>query len=99
MSSLGDCHRYRLVRKLVTMQIVFKVLLIFLLLTAFFPPFRRFLFHLLVGRQLIKEQKRANQATGRAQKKGGGVNVDFVPPNGNDSNLKGGEYVDYEEVK
>jgi hypothetical protein len=80
------------------MHLVFKILLIFLLLTAFFPPFRRFLFHLLVGRQLIKEQKRANQASGRAQKRGG-VNVDFVPPTANESNLKGGEYVDYEEVK
>ena len=79
------------------MQIVFKILLVFILLTAFFPPFRRFLFHLLVGRQLIKEQKRANQAAGRSQKRG--INVDFVPPNSNNSNLKGGEYVDYEEVK
>lgn len=81
-------------------MLVLKILLVFILLTAFFPPFRRFLFHLLVGRQLIKEQKRANQAAaGRAQKRGSGINVDFVPPNANDSNLKGGEYVDYEEIK
>lgn len=80
-------------------MLVLKILLVFILLTAFFPPFRRFLFHLLVGRQLIKEQKRANQAAGRSQKRGRGINVDFVPPNSNDSNLKGGEYVDYEEIK
>lgn len=79
------------------MKYVFNILLIFFMLISFVPPFRRFLFHLLVGRQLMKEQKKAEQRN-RSSKKSG-INVDFVPPNSNDSNLKGGEYVDYEEIK
>ncbi|MBB5284180.1 hypothetical protein HNQ92_002323 [Rhabdobacter roseus] len=80
------------------MKILFNVFLIFLLLTAFVPPFRRFLFHLLVGRQLVKEQKKYNRAQ---QKPSGrnGIHVDHVPPQANETRFKGGEYVDYEEVK
>ncbi|WP_353718172.1 DUF4834 family protein [Dyadobacter sp. 676] len=85
------------------MKLVFNILFIFLLLIAFVPFFRRFLFHLLVGRQLIKQQERAyraQQQQERARTKPGGIRVDSTPPNGNESSrFKGGEYVDYEEVK
>jgi hypothetical protein len=80
------------------MKLLFNVLLIFMLLTAFVPPFRRLLFHLLVGRQLVKEQKKADQARQRAGRNSS-VHVDHVPPGAKDSRFKGGEYVDYEEVK
>ncbi|WP_247236279.1 DUF4834 family protein [Telluribacter sp. SYSU D00476] len=79
------------------MKLLFNVILIFMLLTAFVPPFRRLLFHLLVGRQLIKEQKKADQARQRSGRNN--INVDHVPPGGNQSRYQGGEYVDYEEVK
>ena len=80
------------------MNILFKVLIIFLLLIAFVPVFRRFMFHLLVGRQLVKEQERQYKAQ-QKQAKQKGVRVDSVPPDMNQSRFKGGEYVDYEEVK
>ncbi|GGH43634.1 DUF4834 family protein [Dyadobacter endophyticus] len=85
------------------MKLVFNILFIFLLLIAFVPFFRRFLFHLLVGRQLVKQQERAFRAQRQQEKartKPGGVRVDSTPSNANDSSrFQGGEYVDYEEVK
>jgi hypothetical protein len=79
------------------MKIVFNILLIFLMLVAFVPFFRRFIFHLLVGRQLVKEQKRQYQAEQQRAKPG--VRVDHVPNDVGQSRFKGGEYVDYEEIK
>lgn len=79
------------------MKIVFNILIIFFLLIAFVPVFRRFMFHLLVGRQLVKEQKR--QAKAYEQKTKAGIRVDTAPPDANQSRFRGGEYVDYEEVK
>lgn len=75
------------------MPMLFKFLLIFILLLVFVPPVRRFMFYLLVGRQLVKEQRR--QAPPRQRE--GETRVDYVPPRPNGN--KGGEYVDFEEVK
>jgi hypothetical protein len=80
------------------MKIVFNIFIIFILLIAFVPLFRRFIFHLLVGRQLVKEQKRQYQAAQQRAKQTG-VKVENVPPDISQSRFKGGEYVDYEEVK
>lgn len=81
------------------MKFILNTFLILLLLTAFVPPFRRFVFHLLVGRQLIKQQKKAEEAFRRATTKNSNqVNVEY-PPQNNTSRFKGGEYVDYEEIK
>ena len=77
------------------MKLLFNIILIFFFLIIFVPIFRRFLFHLLVGRQILKEQKRAYASQ---QKQNGNINVD-ITPNRNSSNLKGGEYIDYEEIK
>ncbi|KAB7728658.1 DUF4834 domain-containing protein [Rudanella paleaurantiibacter] len=71
-----------------------KILFIIALLIAFVPPVRRFVFYLLVGRQLVKEQRRQTPPRRRE----GDTKVDYVPPRP-DSPYKGGEYVDYEEVK
>ncbi|MCF0070667.1 DUF4834 family protein [Dyadobacter sp. CY261] len=85
------------------MKLLFNIFFILLLLIAFVPFFRRFLFHLLVGRQLVKQQERAYRAQQQQEKartKPGGMRVDTTPPNANDSSrFKGGDYVDYEEVK
>jgi len=82
------------------MKLLFNIILIFLLLIAFVPFFRRFIFHLLVGRQLIKEQERQYKAQQQRQRANAGVKVDNVPPDANQSSrFRGGEYVDYEEVK
>ncbi len=73
-----------------------KFLLIATLIILFVPPVRRFVFYLLVGRQLVKEQKRQRNPFAGHQE--GDVRVQ-TPPQGNTSSFKGGEYVDYEEVK
>ncbi len=79
------------------MKLLLNIFLIFVFLIIFVPIFRRFLFHMLVGRQLVKEQKKAN-ATYRKNPGKGGINIDSQPGSSSPS-IKGGEYIDYEEVK
>ncbi len=79
------------------MKILFNIFLIIIFLTIMVPVFRRFLFHLLVGRQLVKEQKKYEKAKAGPSKSG--VQVDYTPPGGDERRFRGGEYVDYEEVK
>ncbi len=71
-----------------------KYLFILTLIILFVPPVRRFVFYLLVGRQLVKQQKQQ----GRGSRRDGDIRVDNRPPQA-DTRFKGGEYVDYEEVK
>lgn len=81
------------------MKIVFNIFLIVAMLIAFVPPFRRFLFHLLVGRQLMKEQRK-HQNGGRPPQREGSIRVDPNAKKQDDNpRFRGGEYVDYEEVK
>lgn len=75
---------------------LFKYLFIITLIIFFVPAVRRFVFYLLVGRQLVKEQKQQPNGNGRHRE--GEIRVDPRPTKG-DSRFKGGEYVDYEEVK
>lgn len=75
---------------------LFKYLFILSLIILFVPPVRRFVFYLLVGRQLVKQQKQQTGSFGRTRE--GDVRVNSQPKKG-DSSFKGGEYVDYEEVK
>ncbi|GAB4014986.1 DUF4834 domain-containing protein [Spirosoma koreense] len=74
-----------------------KYLFIITLIILFVPPVRRFVFYLLVGRQLVKEQKRQGDIRGKRHE--GEVRVDARPSKDDSSRYKGGEYVDYEEVK
>lgn len=74
-----------------------KVLLVSALLIMFVPPVRRFVFYLLVGRQLVKEQRRTNERTPPVRE--GETRVAPTPVRKGGSPMKGGEYVDYEEVK
>lgn len=78
---------------------MFKILLIFLLLLAFVPPLRRFLFWLIVGRQMVNEQKKYNSQSQNKQKPEGDIKVEYIPKDKNDNELKGGQYIDFEEVK
>ncbi|GAB3962111.1 hypothetical protein GCM10028805_62470 [Spirosoma harenae] len=75
---------------------LFKYLFIITLIILFVPPVRRFVFYLLVGRQLVKEQRQSGNV--RAGRREGEIRVDNHPKD-SDSRYKGGEYVDYEEVK
>ncbi len=79
------------------MKILFNIILIFILLVAFVPGFRRFMFWLLVGRQLVKEQRKTTQRN--PQRREGDIRVETKPSNSDTSRFNGGEYVDYEEVK
>jgi hypothetical protein len=78
---------------------MFKILLIFILLLAFVAPLRRFLFWLIVGKQMVKEQKKYNQQNQAKSKPEGEIKVDFIPKDRNDFDKNGGQYVDFEEVK
>ncbi|MBO0932970.1 DUF4834 domain-containing protein [Fibrella aquatilis] len=75
---------------------ILKVLFIVVLLITFVPPVRRFVFYLLVGRQLVKEQRRQHERT--ASPREGETRV-TKPTGKGGTTFKGGEYVDYEEVK
>ena len=72
---------------------LFKYLFIITLIILFVPPVRRFVFYLLVGRQLVKEQKQNGNVSGRHRE--GEVRVETRPVK-DESRFKGGEYVDYE---
>lgn len=74
-----------------------KYLFIITLIILFVPPVRQFVFYLLVGRQLVKQQKQQNG--NRGGRREGEIRVDNRSPKDDDSRHKGGEYVDYEEVK
>ena len=73
-----------------------KYLFIAFLIIVFVPSVRRFVFWILVGRQLAKEQDKQN-AQFRPRRDG----ETRVEPKKQkkDPGFKGGEYVDYEEVK
>ena len=74
-----------------------KILLVFTALIIFVPPVRRFVFYLLVGRQLIKEQQKANKRTPPVRE--GETRVTTKPTGRGTTPTNNGEYVDYEEVK
>lgn len=74
-----------------------KYLFIITLIILFVPAVRRFVFYLLVGRQLVKEQKRQGGVSNKRRE--GEVRVDTRQTKQGGTNFKGGEYVDYEEVK
>jgi hypothetical protein len=79
-----------------------KILFVIVLVITFVAPVRRFLFWLVVGRQLTKEQKRYNdnfKSPPKSNKREGEINVDYVPQKDKKDNFKGGQYIDYEEVK
>lgn len=78
-------------------KFILNILLIFIALIIFVPVFRRFLLHLLVGRKLVKEQRRANEAFRKREEKDG-IHVDNQPRD-RSGTIKGGDYIDYEEIK
>ena len=79
---------------------MFKYILIFFLLVIFVPVFRNFLFNLLVGKQIAKEQKRYNDIMEKQRGKEGDIKVKPTPPQADKKGgYEGGQYVDFEEVK
>lgn len=76
------------------MKLIFNLILIIGALMIFVPSFRKFMFWLLVGRQLVNQQKKADK-----QQRESEVKVEKRADTNQKTNFKGGEYVDYEEVK
>jgi hypothetical protein len=78
---------------------MFKIILVFILLIAFVPPFRRFLFWLVVGRQLANQQKKYQNTTDTENRREGELKVDKNANSAKNNGKDGGQYIDYEEVK
>jgi hypothetical protein len=74
------------------------IILIFLAI-AFVPAIRNFLFNLLVGNQIAKQQKRYNDFREKERGKEGEIKVKSTTPSNKNKTSDGGQYVDYEEVK
>lgn len=81
---------------------MFKIIFIVIMIIAFVPPVRRFLFWLVVGRSMVNEQKKYNQnqqqKSQKESRREGDIKVDYVPKDTKGHDYKGGEYIDYEEV-
>jgi hypothetical protein len=73
-----------------------KYIFLILLLIIFVAPLRRFLFYLLVGRAVNKQQKRYNDMMENQMRREGEIKVDKKPRKSDENK---GYYVDYEEVK
>ncbi len=78
---------------------MFKFLIVFILILAFVPTVRRFLFWLVVGRSMVNEQKKYNQKTNTDTRREGDLKVDYVPKDTKGKDPRGGQYVDFEEIK
>jgi hypothetical protein len=79
---------------------MFKIIFVILLVLIFVPQVRRFLFWLIVGRQIVKAQKKYSEAAAPPKSRPEGeIKVDFIPKKDNGSKNGDGQYVDYEEVK
>ena len=77
----------------------FKILIIIFAISYFFPKILRFGLKLFINTQVNKAQSEyQNQAKANRQKEGE-IKVDYTQSTKKGENLKGGEYVDYEEVK
>lgn len=77
---------------------MFKIIVVILLVLIFVPSVRRFLFWLIVGRQIVKEQKKYQQPP-KPVRPEGEVKVDYIPNKDRNSKNSDGQYIDYEEVK
>ncbi|HLO44111.1 MAG TPA: hypothetical protein VK175_07255 [Leadbetterella sp.] len=77
---------------------MFKFIFLILLLLVFVAPLRRFLFWLIVGRQIVKEQKKYQQPKAPVRPEGE-IKVEYNPNKNGRQGNDSGQYIDYEEVK
>jgi hypothetical protein len=77
---------------------MFKFIFLILLLLIFVAPLRRFLFWLVVGRQIVKEQKKY-QDINNPKRTEGEIKVDYIPKKDKGNESSSGQYIDYEEIK
>lgn len=86
---------------------MFKLLLIIFLIIFIFVKVGGFIMRMLFSGFVKKYQDTSNQNYRQSQRKkpaDGNVNIDYIPSEGNkgkssNSDYKGGDFVDYEEVK
>ncbi|MFC3809726.1 DUF4834 domain-containing protein [Lacihabitans lacunae] len=77
---------------------MFKYIFLILILLIFVAPLRRFLFWLVVGRQIVNEKKKYESYT-NSLKPEGEIKVDHIPNKNKGTSSSGGQYIDFEEVK
>lgn len=77
---------------------MFKFIFLILLLLVFVAPLRRFLFWLIVGRQIVKEQKKHQQYTAPIRPEGE-IGVEYSKKKKDQVKNDDGQYIDYEEIK
>lgn len=76
-----------------------KFLLILLIIFFVFPPLLRYFFRLFIRDQFNKAQQQF-YGQQKPPRPDGKIDVDFVPQKKSKTeNFKGGDYIDYEEVK
>lgn len=75
------------------MKFILTLILIFVLV----PPLLRLALRLFISKQVGKAQRQVFEQQRTAQRRTGTTNVDSAPPR--KDSFRGGEYVDYEEVK
>lgn len=75
------------------MKFILTLILIFVLV----PPLLRLALRLFISKQVSKAQRQVFEQQREAQRRAGRVNVDTAPPR--KDSFRGGEYVDYEEIK
>ncbi len=77
---------------------MFKFIFLILLLLVFVAPLRRFLFWLIVGRQIVKEQKKYQQQSAPIRPEGE-IKVEYSKKKDDRIKNDDGQYIDYEEIK
>ena len=76
-----------------------KFIIILGILIYVVPYISKYLIRAFITKQVNKVQSEFKKNNTASPKKEGEVKVDYAPKNENKEHLKGGEYVDYEEVK
>lgn len=77
---------------------IFKIIIILFAISYFFPRILRWGLKMFIGSQVNKVQNEF-QTQAKAKQKEGEININFNKKNNNKDDFKGGEYIDYEEVK
>ncbi|WP_420154517.1 DUF4834 domain-containing protein [Siphonobacter sp.] len=76
---------------------IFKILLVVMAIGFIFPRIVRWVFRLFLKDQFSRVEREFRQEKAQNRQREGKVNVDYAPPQ--KEGYKGGDYIDYEEVK
>lgn len=76
---------------------IFKILLVVMAIGFIFPRIVRWVFRLFLKDQFSRVEREFRQEKAQNRQREGKINVDYTPPQ--KEGYKGGDYIDYEEVK